>query len=287
MFTSTDLKAVITLVRPLIERQLDDATEIAGHREKVTSQGGDWSQVKALVKAMIQDERDESGGHKRVMAILHKADNALGYADMLGLGNLNEKNSFSDDEPDHDPVTGEIIEHASAAADPAGEGGSALTALPADTNSDATTQASDEEGLPALDGGGGSAASAEDHPGGENANSAGNAGTSHASHDAAVEKKPSREAHNLEIAGASPAPATIPEPVPGAAASEGAARGPAPSGVPSNVVPIKKQWKQSDPAHPDCLNPAGCGGFSNLGLCPQCKQAAGMSQVEHRGPINA
>lgn len=85
MFTSTDLKSTITEIRPIIERQLDDALVIASFREKVTAQGGDWSQVKALVKAMIQDERDESGGHKRVLTILHKADHALGYADMLGL----------------------------------------------------------------------------------------------------------------------------------------------------------------------------------------------------------
>jgi hypothetical protein len=113
MFTSTDLRSTITLIRPIVERQLDDADVIAGHREKVTAQGGDWSQVKALVKAMIQDERDEAGGHKRVMAILHKADNALGYADMLGLGNLNEKNSFADE-------TGEITEPAHVAADSLG-----------------------------------------------------------------------------------------------------------------------------------------------------------------------
>jgi hypothetical protein len=109
MFTSRDLKATITEVRPIVERQLDDAALIASFRESVTAKGGDWSQVKALVKAMIQDERDEAGGHKRVLAILHKADNALGYADMLGLGNLNEKNSF-EGVPDHDPITGEIHE---------------------------------------------------------------------------------------------------------------------------------------------------------------------------------
>ena len=106
MFTSRDLKAIITEARPIVERQLDDALVIASFREKVTAQGGDWSQVKALVKAMIQDERDDAGGHKRVLAIMHKAGNALGYADMLGLGNLNEKNSF----PDHDPITGEIAD---------------------------------------------------------------------------------------------------------------------------------------------------------------------------------
>lgn len=120
MFTSTDLKAIITEVRPIIERQLDDAEIIAGFREKVTAQGGDWSQIKALVKAMIQDERDESGGSERVLAILHKADHALGYADMLGIGKLNEKFCISGSEPDHDPETGEVFEPDAAAASPAG-----------------------------------------------------------------------------------------------------------------------------------------------------------------------
>jgi uncharacterized protein (UPF0335 family) len=54
---------------------------------------------------------------------------------------------------------------------------------------------------------------------------------------------------------------------------------PASSAV-SNVTPIrKKQWKYSDPAHPDCLNPSGCGGFSNLGICQSCREAAQGGQV--------
>lgn len=113
VFTSRDLKAVITEARPIVERQLDDAELIAGLREAVTAKGGDWSQVKALVKAMIQDERDEAGGNKRVLTILSKAGNAIGYADMLGLTKLNEKNSF---EPEHD-ADGVIIESQAKASE--------------------------------------------------------------------------------------------------------------------------------------------------------------------------
>ena len=95
MFTSSHLKAIITEARPIIERQLDDAELIAGIRTKVTNDGGDWGQVRALLKAMIQDERDETGDSKRVAALLGKAEHATAYANMLGLGNLNEKNSFA------------------------------------------------------------------------------------------------------------------------------------------------------------------------------------------------
>lgn len=39
--------------------------------------------------------------------------------------------------------------------------------------------------------------------------------------------------------------------------------------------PNGKRWTFNDPAHPDCLDTDRCGGFSNLGLCPRCKAAAG------------
>jgi uncharacterized protein (UPF0335 family) len=86
--------------------------------------------------------------------------------------------------------------------------------------------------------------------------------------------------------------ASIPEPdggaggIPVTASEPAAEEGGRVSSAATNVVPIKKQWKQSDPAHKDCLNPMGCGGFSNLGLCPGCKAAAGMSQIEHRGQVS-
>ena len=126
MASSTDLKAIYTEAYPLIEQQLDLADLIAGLREKATAIGLDWSQIKALLKAQIQDERDETGGRKRVRKIIDKAEHASAYADMLGLANMNEKNfssagvrEFAKAEiagetvmgvrlPAHDPLTGEL-----------------------------------------------------------------------------------------------------------------------------------------------------------------------------------
>jgi hypothetical protein len=106
MLSSKGLKDIVTKARPIIERQIDDAELIAGFRDIVADAGGDWSALKALIKAQIQDERDETGNGKRVKKILEKAEFATGYADMLGWSNMNEKN-FSAGE-DHDPITGEI-----------------------------------------------------------------------------------------------------------------------------------------------------------------------------------
>lgn len=86
------LKQIVTEARPLIEQQLDLAEQIAGLRELVTANGGDWSQLKALLKAQIQDERDEKGEGKHVRKILDRADYATAYADMLGLAKMNEEN---------------------------------------------------------------------------------------------------------------------------------------------------------------------------------------------------
>lgn len=63
----------------------------------------------------------------------------------------------------------------------------------------------------------------------------------------------SRLAHNQEIDGASPSPATI--------------------------LP-RRQPTFDDPPHALCLNPGMCGGFSNLALCQRCKEAAGIA-VSH------
>jgi hypothetical protein len=122
MLTSSQLKHVVAEARPLIEKQLDLAEMITGLRDVVSTAGGDWGQLKALIKAQIQDERDEAGDGKRVRKILDKADFASAYADMLGLagGNLNEENFF-------DPDTGEIQPGSTPEA---GEGAAALA--PAD-----------------------------------------------------------------------------------------------------------------------------------------------------------
>jgi len=92
MLSSEDIKKIVAETRPIIERQLDDAVLVAGIREVVTAGGGDWSALKALIKAQILDERDESGDGKRVQKILDKADYSTAYADMLGLAKMNEKN---------------------------------------------------------------------------------------------------------------------------------------------------------------------------------------------------
>ncbi|ODT65386.1 MAG: hypothetical protein ABS75_31850 [Pelagibacterium sp. SCN 63-23] len=91
MFSSEALKVVVTQLRPVIERQLADAAIITGMRELVTAQGGDWSAIKALVKAQVQDEQDEAGDGKRVRKVIEKGEFTTAYADMLGM-NLNEEN---------------------------------------------------------------------------------------------------------------------------------------------------------------------------------------------------
>jgi len=96
VLTSAQLKQITAEARPIIERQLDDALKLAGLRDVVAAAGGDWSQLKALIKAQIQDE--ETGDGKRVRKILDKAEYANAYADMLGLGgaNMNEENFIAD-----------------------------------------------------------------------------------------------------------------------------------------------------------------------------------------------
>lgn len=120
MLSSTQIKAIVAEARPIIERMLDDAELIAGFRTLVAEQGGDWSALKALLKAQIQDERDESGGGKRVQKIVEKAEFASAYADILGLGNMNEQKyivpsfaAFTSDggEYHYDAETGEVTDN--------------------------------------------------------------------------------------------------------------------------------------------------------------------------------
>lgn len=107
MISSKALKDIVAEARPIIERQLDDAEIIAGLRDVVASQGGDWSALKALIKAQIQDERDEAGDGKRVKKILDKAGFSTDYASLLGWSNMNEENFSADD---FDPATGEVFD---------------------------------------------------------------------------------------------------------------------------------------------------------------------------------
>lgn len=109
---SSLLKQIWRDARPLIEQQLDVAVQIAAFRELAAENGLDWSQIKALLKAEVQDERAGSG-NKHIDRVIEKADFATAYADMLGLGSnpakMNE-NNFSAERPAHDPETGEITE---------------------------------------------------------------------------------------------------------------------------------------------------------------------------------
>jgi hypothetical protein len=98
------LRAIFGAGRPLVEQSLDLTEQMASLREDATAKGFDWSQIKALLKAQIQDERDD--GH-RVKRIIEKADFATAYADMLGLGKVNENKCFS---TPHNPITGEVFE---------------------------------------------------------------------------------------------------------------------------------------------------------------------------------
>lgn len=93
--SSTELQKIVADARPIVARQLDDAEQIAALRKLVADKGGDWSALKALVKAQEQDHRD--GGDRHVQKILDKTDFASAYADMLGL-NLNETNNSEGDE---------------------------------------------------------------------------------------------------------------------------------------------------------------------------------------------
>ena len=131
MATSDALREIFTAARPLVEQWLDVAEQIGALREVATNKGLDWSQVKALLKAQIQDERDEAGDGKRVRRIVEKAEFASAYADMLGLANMNEKKYFADDSaevevgipatlPAHDAETGEIQEQPQTAGEKVG-----------------------------------------------------------------------------------------------------------------------------------------------------------------------
>lgn len=90
--TAELLRSIVSEARPIIERQMNDAAIIAGLRKVVSANGGDWSALKALIKAHVEDEADDDGEGKRVRKILEKADSSTAYADMLGLAKMNEEN---------------------------------------------------------------------------------------------------------------------------------------------------------------------------------------------------
>lgn len=89
MLTSQTLKDIRAEARLIIERQLNDAVMLAALRDTFTAQGGDWGALKALIKAEIQDEQDESGERKKLRKVTDRAEATSEYADLLGL-NMNE-----------------------------------------------------------------------------------------------------------------------------------------------------------------------------------------------------
>jgi hypothetical protein len=88
MTVADNLRKICAVARPAIEAALDAAEELSEIREAASEQGLDWSQVKALLKAQIQDERD---GGARVKKLAAKADNAQTYAAMMRFDNVADK----------------------------------------------------------------------------------------------------------------------------------------------------------------------------------------------------
>jgi hypothetical protein len=92
MSTLNALREIWAEARPYVEQQLELAEVIKGFREAATAKGLEWSAVKALIKAQIQDEQD---GKDRVRKLVEKGEFTTAYADMLGL-NLNEENKSAE-----------------------------------------------------------------------------------------------------------------------------------------------------------------------------------------------
>ena len=116
--TSTALKEIFAAGRPLVEQWINVGTQIAALREVATEKGLDWSQVKALLKAQVQDELDGTGEGKRVKRLVERAEFASSYADMLGLAEVNEKNYFAGVDPPA-PVKSGQGNNAASSAPPA------------------------------------------------------------------------------------------------------------------------------------------------------------------------
>jgi hypothetical protein len=97
----SDIRNIAKEGRPIIARMMDDAEILAGLGKVCREKGIDWAQLKALLKAQIRDDRDESGDNGHVNKIIDRADAASAYADMLANMN-NESFSFA---PSAEPPT--------------------------------------------------------------------------------------------------------------------------------------------------------------------------------------
>lgn len=103
------LRQIYTEARPYVEQLVELNVAFTGFRKLATDNGLDWGQIKALLRAEIEDGED--GGSEKVDRIIQKAEYASEYAALLGLGtsNMNERNSISAGLPPHDE-DGVIIE---------------------------------------------------------------------------------------------------------------------------------------------------------------------------------
>lgn len=121
------LRQIHTEARPYVEQLVELNTVFTGFRKLATANGLDWGQIKALLRAEIED--GEEGGSEKVDRIIKKAEFAGEYATLLGLGSANMNNSnsiYSDGEPSDrnkgrtwtneaiDPITGEISDETAA-----------------------------------------------------------------------------------------------------------------------------------------------------------------------------
>lgn len=113
MTLASDLRNIVAAARPTVTEWLDISEQFVGFREACKAKGIDWSQVKALIKAQVQDERD---GGRRVEKIVEKADFASSYAAMLGLlpENMNEENNSES----LDGITADEVPASDASASP-------------------------------------------------------------------------------------------------------------------------------------------------------------------------
>jgi len=280
MLSSHALKQIVAEARPIIERQLDDADQIAALREVVTAQGGDWSALKALIKAQVQDERDEAGDGKRVRKILDKADYATTYAGLLGLANMNEQNFSAAETTIHntsvpagfDPETVEevttpfFVESANNEPQPeTAEQSQGITSAP--TASFAGTEG--DEGQHPI------------QP--ETANEVGDE-FSHVAGDAAGHGESDRREDAGDFSNAGGENVAAPNAEAAEAVSDNAANTLNPSeneGAVQTGAPTKRNWSYTDEPDPRCLNPKGCGGYSRSALCGKCRQKAGLAVDHH------
>lgn len=92
MTSKSDLKSFFDRGRPLVEQWLDLADEFKNLRDEARTKEVDWVQVKGLLKAVVQDERD---GGERVKKLLDRADTSTAYADMLGLLSTNPEEKIT------------------------------------------------------------------------------------------------------------------------------------------------------------------------------------------------